>query len=128
MIFGPFTLTVGDYPDNTSATLETPVISGTILDVAIVPDFTAGTSVEVDIETTGAELPPLDILHLTGASAVTSSVYVHPRALIQDTNGADITDQYNLGISIHDSITIEISGGDIDTGDAVSVWFWVSLG
>jgi len=119
MIAGPYVVTVGDYPD-TDAELDTGLISGIILDVGVRITLDGGSSMDVAINTKGESSLVQNILTLANATA---DAWYRPRAVMHDTAGAELTGQYNGGISVHDKINIAVTGAG--AGDQLEVWFMV---
>lgn len=118
---GPYTLTVGDYPD-TDAVLVTGLIRGVILDVGLKFTFDGGSSMGIEIITSGAFLPAVPILSITSAD---TDGWFSPRAPIHDpSDGSVIANLTNGGISVYDTVTIGVSNAG--AGDMLEVWFMLS--
>lgn len=116
-LVGPFSAQIGDYPD-TEAELDTPLLIGVLLGVALRYTFDGGTALDVDIVTNGAACLAQDLLHLSGAN---TDAWYHPTAQICDTNGGTIASQYNIGIPVYDTVHIAVSNGG--ENDRLDVWF-----
>lgn len=118
-LVGPFEVVIGDYPD-TSADLDTSVLRGVITDVVLKHTFDNGTSMDIAITTSGDTLPSKDILGISGSN---TDAWYAVREQLVDTDGAALTDLYNAGVTVYDSVNIAISNGG--AGDKLQVWFLV---
>ena len=118
MITGPYTVTIA--AGQTSANLDTGLISGIILDVGIRITLDGGSSLDITIATKGQSSLAQTVIALENSTA---DAWYRPRALLHDTAGAEITGQYNGGITVHDVINIAVAGGG--AGDVLEVWFTV---
>jgi hypothetical protein len=117
MIVGPYSLTVGAYPD-TDASLDTERIDGVIMAVGVRITLDGGSSVDLAIATKGVSSLTVPILTLANATA---DAWYQPRAAVHGVaDGSAIAGQY-APLTVDDVIDIAVSGGG--AGDVVEVWF-----
>jgi hypothetical protein len=114
--FGPFTVTIGAYPD-TSATVNTPKVSGDISAIGIAVHSHTG---DFTITTKGNTYTPSQTL--LEVTSLGTDTWYYPRAAVQDTDGVDIAASYDE-IPVADNLVILVENAS--AGDVFDVTFLI---